>query len=116
MTAPVVSDVIAFSAISETSTASRYGPWYAQRPLHDRHHASVRANAESASSTGGVSSNEACQVSVSRSRAPSTTTKSAVTVPSRTSSSSGVLSRNASGPAVAIAPSDARSVHGVIDP
>ena len=38
---------------------------------------------------------------VSRSRAPSATTKSALTVPSWISSASGVLSRNASGPATA---------------
>ena len=87
-----------------------------QRPLHSRHHASVRASAESASSTGGVGSKEGCQVSVSRSRAPSTAVNSAAIAPSSMRSGSGVLRRKASGPAVATAPSAAGSVHGAIVP
>ena len=54
-------------------------------------------------------------MSVSRSRAPSTATNSALTEPFSISSSSGVLSRNVSGPAVATAPSGTGSTHGVID-
>ena len=54
-------------------------------------------------------------MSVSRSRAPSTATKSARTVPSSISSGSPVLRRNASGPAVAMTPSGAGSTHGTIE-
>ena len=43
-------------------------------------------------------------------------TNSAVTVPACSSSGNGVLSRNASGPAVAITPSGASSSHGTIEP
>ena len=53
---------------------------------------------------------------VSRSRAPSTTTNSAVAEPSPTDSASGVLSRKESGPAVNSTPSDTSSTHGTIVP
>ena len=43
-------------------------------------------------------------------------TNSERTEPSSTDSGSGVLSRNASGPAVATTPSAAASTHGVIEP
>jgi hypothetical protein len=56
ITAPLLSDVMALSTISEVRISSGYAPCYRERPLHSRHHASVRASAESASSTGGVSS------------------------------------------------------------
>ena len=114
--APVTSFVIAFSAISDVSTASRYSPWYVQRPDHSVQNASVRASAESASSTGGAGSNDGCQESTNRSLAPSDTENSAVTVPSSTVSSRGVLSRNASGPAAAVRPSGSRSIHGTTSP
>src|SRR5215217_6697227 len=113
--APVLADVMALMATSDVSTSSRYGPSYSQRSLHSRHHASVRASAESASSTGGVSSYDRCQVSTSRSRAPSTATNSVRTSPLSTSSGSAAVSRKASGPAVATIPSGAGSTHGTID-
>src|SRR5258708_3470342 len=116
MTAPVASDVIALSAISEVSTASRYSPSYVQRPDHSFHHASVRASAESASSTAGEDSCDGHQLSVTRSRLPSTATGSALTVPSSVASALGVLSRKASGPAIAATPSGTDSSHGLIEP
>jgi hypothetical protein len=116
MSAPVASDVIALSAMSEVSTASRYSPWYVQRSVHSSHHASVRASAESASSTGGHSSNDCHQPSVNRSRLPSKAANSAAMVPSSASSATGVVRRNASGPAVATTPSGTRSIHGRMEP
>ena len=115
MSAPVGSYVIALRTMSEVTTSSRYSPSYAQRPTHSRHHASVRASAESASSTGGVCSYERCHMNVSRSRAPSPIVKSDVTVPSSISSGSVVLRRNASGPDVTRAPSGTGSTHGTTD-
>ena len=115
ITAPVISEVIALSTLSDVWTSSRYSPLYLLRPDHSRHHAPVRASAESASSTAGAASYEWCHTSVNRSRPPSTETKSALTVPSRTSSASGVLRRNASGPAITVAPSGVGSTHGVIE-
>src|SRR5258708_24698275 len=94
-TAPVTSEVSALMTRSEVWTSSRYSPLYLLRPDHSRHQASVRASAESASSTGGVGSNEGCQISVNRSRAPSIDVKRAVTVPLAISTDLGVLARNA---------------------
>src|SRR2546421_3392965 len=114
-TAPVTSEVIALMTRRDVWTSSRYSPLYLLRPDHSRHQASVRASAESASSTAGVGSNEGCQSSVNLSRAPSTEVKRAVTVPFAISSDLGVLSRNASGPATTAAPSGVGSTQGVID-
>jgi hypothetical protein len=76
----------------------------------------VRASAESASSTGGDSSKDRFQVSVNRSRAPSSASNVHVTDPSATSSGTGVVSRNESGPDVTSAPSAVGSTHGTIEP
>src|SRR3977135_3777207 len=91
--APVTSEVIALMARRDVCTSSRYSPWYLLRPDHSRHQASVRASAESASSTAGVGSYDGCQSNVNLSRAPSTEVKRAVTVPVALSSGLGVRRR-----------------------
>src|SRR4051794_11611356 len=114
--APVVSEVIAFSVIKDLSTCSRYAPSYRQRPLHSRHHDSVRASAESASSTIGDPRWEGYQLRISRSRAPSVATNSAAAEPVPSDNVKGVQSRKESGPAVKSTPPDPCSIHGVIVP
>ena len=81
-----------------------------------RHQASVRASAESALSTRGLSSDEGCQLITKCSRDPSTAVNSATAAPSATATSRGVLTWKLSGPAVTSTPSETSSTQGVIDP
>ena len=113
---PVGAYVSALRVISDRRTASPHSPSYFSDCIQVSQYASVDSSSVSASTASGTPRCEGEYVSTNGTRSPARTVNSARVVKSRLSSSTGVLSATASGPATARSCPSTRRTHGTIRP